>query len=581
MPQHQVIESRSPQDDSVKLLLVFALIGVVYFGFQWVSQWLGVHAGIWGHAISLWWVANAWWVIGLPSLLFLSWKAPKWVPPIFLAVTAVQRHKKEMARMDEDIRLQRVVTTKLEIDGFNTEYANQVTGLVIKSINPITLIPRMSSVTVSEERQEQKKLADPKLLIPEFPAPRDFADVLASGFRPSSDQVYLMDTVDGAVTSAVYPLTHVGLGGPTGGGKTNLTRLLGGQLLSDGVEASVYLASPNFAQVKLNGHRLEDWRPIVRRLAVPPAREADDIRKMLYAFKKTFETRKRQEDTSPRRSKDVFLILGEWPGIVARVGEAPEIVELLLREARQYGVHVITEMQDALVKSIGLSSGTRDNLRTGAYFGGDDITAKVLLNLGKGERVEETGLGQNGGIFLRTFTNRAKSGRVPFFSNRSLYMLLGVPPDPMPDGDIYDDALIPETYCQVIDGQYVGTPSALYGSPDVRRFYMPDWQPQTRVVDMEDLPRSTRNTGALETPVNPLVDTSGANAEDVPNLGDGDYQLNDLQIRLFATYYEDCGSIAESLSRIKNDRGQGLGSRYSKHASWLVKTRGIKKKERK
>jgi hypothetical protein len=146
--------------------------------------------------------------------------------------------------------------------------------------------------------------------------------------------------------------------------------------------------------------------------------------------------------------------LGEWPGIVARVPEAVDIFKLLLRESRQYGIHVITEMQDALVKTIGVDSGCRDNLRTGYYYGGNITTARVLLNLEKGETIDETGLGQKGAAYLRTLTNKAVPGRVPFLSNAALYMLLGSSPDPMPDG-VVTDGMIPNSYYPVVDGCYV------------------------------------------------------------------------------------------------------------------------------
>jgi hypothetical protein len=42
---------------------------------------------------------------------------------------------------------------------------------------------------------------------------------------------------------------------------------------------------------------------------------------------------------------------------------------------------------------------------------------------------------------------------VPFLSNAALYMLLGSPPDPMPDG-VVTDGMIPNSYYPVVDGCY-------------------------------------------------------------------------------------------------------------------------------
>lgn len=314
-------------------------------------------------------------------------------------------------------------------------------------VRELVKLMEMARVSITEENPLE-------LEGPRFPEPCDFTRVLEEGFRPSRNSIYLLDTVNGSIAKDVYGLTHIGLGGPTGGGKTTTNRMITSQLLSPEVGAYVYLASPNFAPVKLNGNRIEDWRPIMRLLTEPPAQEADEIRSLLRRFIKLFEQRKRDEWKSLHRGQDVFLVLGEWPGIVARVPEASDIFKLLLRESRQYGIHLITEMQDALVKTIGIDSGCRDNLRTGYYYGGDDTTAKVLLNLAKGETINETGLGQNGAAYLRTLTDKALPGRVPFFSNRALYMLLGSPPDPMPDGPV-SSRDIPSSYYQVVDGNYV------------------------------------------------------------------------------------------------------------------------------
>jgi hypothetical protein len=75
-----------------------------------------------------------------------------------------------------------------------------------------------------------------QLLAPLFPPPRDFADIL-QWFRPSMHEVYLAETIREPLTSKVYDLCHVGVGGPTGGGKTNATRLIIAQLLSHDVQA--------------------------------------------------------------------------------------------------------------------------------------------------------------------------------------------------------------------------------------------------------------------------------------------------------------------------------------------------------
>jgi hypothetical protein len=344
----------------------------------------------------------------------------------------------------------------------------------------------------------------------------------------------------------------VGLGGKTGSGKTNATRLITAQLLADEVQATVYLATPNFSQVKLNGHRIEDWRPIVQRLAEPPAVEKEEIADLLNRFLEVFERRRRLERQTLRRQRDIFLVLGEWPAIVARVKDAPDILNLLLREARQYGVHVVTEMQDTLVKTIGLSSGARENLRTGLYYGGDLNTAKVLLNLKAGESVNERGLGQKGAVYVRTFTDPPVPGRIPFFSNQALYLLLGTPPDPMRDEEMDDESQIPETYSQVDEqGRYVEGGALILPQEGDRAktpqsFAIPGLSMSPRTVDAS----RERTAGPLASQL-----------------------LDPLQVELFVTAYEITGNMDKSLERA------GANTRFREHARQIIRERNVKKRE--
>ncbi len=391
-----------------------------------------------------------------------------------------------------------------------------------------------------------------------YPEPLRFEDVLRS-FQPGPKNIYLMKTVASSVQAAMEELCHVGLGGPTGGGKTNTTRLLIAQLLKVG--APVYFASPNFAQVKLNSTHIEDWRPIVARLAAPPAQSAEDIRKLLLHFKAGFEQRKRIEQTTIKRSPDVYLVLGELPGIVARVKEAPEILEILLREARQYGVHVITEFQDALTETIGSNSGVRENFRTGYYYGGDLITAKVLLDLPKGAKIDETGLGQKGAVYLRAWGQAAQPGRVPWFTNRALYMLLGTPPDPMTDDEITDMDQVPESYHPIVDGRYVDAPAAI----EIERLQDPFLTRTPGVVEADpdtgETERVTRHTG----PLSALSETTET------TLQERDYPLmNAYQAAMFVAGYKLRPNVDEVLKTI-----DGVSTKHRQHARELIKQHNL------
>jgi hypothetical protein len=263
------------------------------------------------------------------------------------------------------------------------------------------------------------------------------------------------------------------------------------------------------------------------------------------------------------------------------VKDAPEKIGLLLRESRQYGIHILTEMQDALVKTTQIDTGMIENLRTGAYSGGDKATAKRILDLKEGQVLEEPQeLGKKGAIWLRSYANGLNSGRVPFFSNKSMYELLGYPPDPITDETIYDDRQIPEVIAdyKLVDPSTRGRRWGGTGSPENSRFYSISGESLYSAQTLPDIPKKETSTGPLASQADTLVVQSEVTSEEVPDFGPDNYYLTDLQVKLFITYYEDCGNISDSLARIKNEKGQGLGGRYFKHASWLVKKYNLKKR---
>lgn len=57
-----------------------------------------------------------------------------------------------------------------------------------------------------------------------------------------------------------------------------------------------------------------------------------------------------------------------------------------------------------------------------------------------------------------------------------------------------------------------------------------------------------------------------------------DLLLSELQAELLKVFYRDCNNVNKSLEQIKNDRGQGLGGRYTRHASFILEQAGLKKR---
>ena len=416
--------------------------------------------------------------------------------------------------------------------------------------------PRTPQIAASTLARDEKQAVTIDAMYPE---PQDFVQILAT-FRPCADAIFLMDTVDRPVLVPMGKVCHVGLGGPTGGGKTNTTRLLVSQLLA--CDAPMYMANPNYNPVKLNGEHIEDWRPIVRKLAAPVARDINDIISLLETFLDQFEKRKREADHSIKRGADLFLILCELPAIIAQDKSAAEIITRLLREARQYGIHIISEFQDALVSTIGGSSGARENYRTGYYFGGDLKTAQILLDLAKGERIEEEGIGQKGAVYLRCDSKKARAGRVPYFSNQALYMLLGTPPDPMPDRPIVDADDIPETfYALDATGRYIdptsGKAVTVIDSTIQTRPEMSDTPDEIAAVHRDQ----TRYTG----PLNALLEHL-----DVTSVK----RLDAVQVAAFKAAYQTKQNMDEALRRA------GVGSSYRDHAREIIQEMKSRKEVR-
>jgi hypothetical protein len=72
-----------------------------------------------------------------------------------------------------------------------------------------------------------------------------------------------------------------------------------------------------------------------------------------------------------------------------------------------------------------------------------------------------------------------------------------------------------------------------------------------------------------------IADTHGLSSGRFVPAGE-DKLLDELQTKLFAAHYQHCNNIADALGQIKNEKGQGLGKRYYRHASWLVRTEGLR-----
>jgi hypothetical protein len=280
-----------------------------------------------------------------------------------------------------------------------------------------------ASVHASRYRIVEASTNNPPALLPlpapALPAPYDFLDELST-FRPSSDSIFLGRNSSGIITVAMSRLWHIALAGATGGGKTNILRLILAQLLKLG--ATCYLCDIHYAPNK----RGMDWIPIAERLAAPPVRDIQDIYATVeWLARSELQARIDREYAGEFIGDPLYLAIEELPAVMAEKPEIAPHLSKLLRQGRQYDVCLIGATQDMLVKTLGTSGGVRECFRTGYYTGGDMTTARVLLDLQKGQAIDEDGLGVQGRVYLKTAIAAAMEVRVPLASNDAVYALLG------------------------------------------------------------------------------------------------------------------------------------------------------------
>jgi hypothetical protein len=245
-------------------------------------------------------------------------------------------------------------------------------------------------------------------------------DMAALGFQPTMQRVLLgIDAGGGLVTVPAGKLCHVAIAGYTGGGKSNLLRLLIPQLQAIG--AKIVLCDPHYAPVDaLSG---DDWRPIAQRLYQPPAYTPAAIDDTFSWFVDELDRRLELRRQDKPIGGPLFLALDELPIIAESVKGALDRLTRLLREGRKVHIFAVGSSQDFLVKSLGGSTAIRDAYRTAFYTGGDTYSARALLDMPQKD-IDEGRL-ETGIAYLRSSaTSPARLVRIPHASNDAVRGLL-------------------------------------------------------------------------------------------------------------------------------------------------------------
>ena len=107
--------------------------------------------------------------------------------------------------------------------------------------------------------------------------------------------------------------------------------------------------------------------------------------------------------------------------------------------------------------------------------------------------------------------------------------------------------------------------------------------PKTRLEDASMPVQSVsvmRHTGALEKPVNALIEPMGSSPDTSP-FGPGEMQFTDEQIREFIKLFKGLQNRKECLRRMRNPRsesGYGVSNRYDKHAKLIIEQYKLEQK---
>lgn len=260
---------------------------------------------------------------------------------------------------------------------------------------------------------------------PETPTPAEVGlpgvvDLATLGHTPRLDSILLGLGPGGErITVPVGRLCHVALVGATGGGKSNLLRLLIPQLQAIG--ARVTLADPHYAPY--DPETGEDWRPIADRLHLEPARTPDQIGALLDYLHGELHARLERRNRGEPPGPPLFLAYDELPVIVDAVKGAMDAIADLARQGRKVRLYVLGASQTMLVKAVGGDSAARDQFRTAFYVGGDVRSAAALLDLPQRDIAE--GALTVGVAYLRSAaTTPPCLVRVPLASNAGVAALL-------------------------------------------------------------------------------------------------------------------------------------------------------------
>jgi hypothetical protein len=255
----------------------------------------------------------------------------------------------------------------------------------------------------------------------------NFSQLLATGWRPSDNEIFLARLPDGTnVFVTVEQLVHIALSGATRNGKTSIIRMLLSQLIYVGCDC--ILLDPHFTPFDVKTR--EDWTPFVSKLKIDPmeCKEYSRIEQILrHADNVILAKRRTLRSQSKPVGRPIFILIDEYPAIIAQCPKIEGHIGNLLREGAKYDIYLCIASHDFLVQTAfpSMGSGLRDSLKTAFHMGGNIRTAKELLGMEQIDRDEEATLGK-GRVYLRAETHKkAGLAQTPWMDDEAIHMLVG------------------------------------------------------------------------------------------------------------------------------------------------------------
>lgn len=231
------------------------------------------------------------------------------------------------------------------------------------------------------------------------------------------------------ITNKWTKAKHIAIIGPTGGGKSVVSKTLIVQALR--ARHEVHILDPHFT--RFDAETGEDWSPVTNRLKNQPATKVEEIvsrlKWVVHEMNHRLELRAKGEKYQPYICR---IVLDEVPAIVEQDEEAAGLIARILREGRKVGVLLQMASQDMLAKTLGFKNGAavRKNFSTAFIMRDCDTTSARLFVRDNEFKSDQLDVG------IAAIVTEGQRGhvvaRIPYTSNEAVERILSPTTAPTP-----------------------------------------------------------------------------------------------------------------------------------------------------